>query len=481
MKKFCNFLNELFDSPKEFIINNNLNTNIRKSKISLEDAIFYRFSYIFNENSNTLQSITSSINFNNSKVNNKHKYFSRIGIYKKEKILPYQLYFNILSELETYYYNNFKEKNIIIAIDGVYSNTNLLHNGKVETSMSLGFYDISNSLPIDIHFTGEGKKNNECLVLIEYIKNNLDYFKKKLIICDRAYYNFSFFNFLIDNNIKFIIRLRDKAFETEVTRNSKHFNDYIKIKNNNKVQIITESFISEKLAVNNVDNLNSIKKETIVKLITNIRFTHKNEIIDLYKSRWNIEEFYKQLKHNFKFQNLVEHKDESYKKNIYCSLIITLIKQILLKVYEKDNEFTNKKIISKNKDKSKTVIKIINENLMLTGIKNELLKDIIYKKIKLQSFENYFNSYIKFSLNETERHNERKSKIPFSKWYVKQYHDVYKIKKKILDENISYYLKNNDSNIVSELKNERKKLNKEKKNLNKKIKDEILLSIKNNT
>ncbi len=41
-----------------------------------------------------------------------------------------------------------------------------MHNGKVEISMSLGLYDISNSIPIDIHFTGEGKKNNECLILI---------------------------------------------------------------------------------------------------------------------------------------------------------------------------------------------------------------------------------------------------------------------------------------------------------------------------
>jgi hypothetical protein len=103
-------------------------------------------------------------------------------------------------------------------------------------------------MPIDIHFTEEYEKNNECLVLIEYIKNNLDYFKNKLIICDRAYYNFSFFNFLIDNNIKFIIRLRDKAFETEITKNSKHFNDYVKIKNNNKIKIISKSFISEKIS-----------------------------------------------------------------------------------------------------------------------------------------------------------------------------------------------------------------------------------------
>jgi hypothetical protein len=160
MKKFCSFLNELFDLPKKYIIDKNININIRKSKISIEDAIFYRFSYIFNENSNTFESITSSINYNNKKENNKHKYFSRIGIYKKEKILPNDLYFTILSKLESYYYKNFKLNDIVIAIDGVYSNTNILHNGKAETSMSLGFYDIYNNLPIDLHFTGEGKKNN---------------------------------------------------------------------------------------------------------------------------------------------------------------------------------------------------------------------------------------------------------------------------------------------------------------------------------
>jgi IS4 transposase len=58
----------------------------------------------------------------------------------------------------------------------------------------------------------------------------------------------------------------------------------------------------KKLAVNNVDNLNTIKKETIVKLITNIKFSHEDEIINLYKSRWAIEEFYKQLNINLNFK-----------------------------------------------------------------------------------------------------------------------------------------------------------------------------------
>jgi hypothetical protein len=53
---------------------------------------------------------------------------------------------------------NINLKCSFIAIDGVYCNTNFLHNGTAETSMSLGLFDINNSTPKDIHFTGIGKK-----------------------------------------------------------------------------------------------------------------------------------------------------------------------------------------------------------------------------------------------------------------------------------------------------------------------------------
>jgi IS4 transposase len=38
-----------------------------------------------------------------------------------------------------------------------------------------------------------------------------------------------------------------------------------------------------------------------------IKVHNDNDIINLYKNRWSIEEFYKQLKQNFKFQNLCEY------------------------------------------------------------------------------------------------------------------------------------------------------------------------------
>ena len=143
---------------KKYISENNIKSNIRNSKISLNDTVYYRAKYVFADVNNTFQSITSNINKTNLDINKKHKIFTRTAIYKKEKILPAKFYENIFSKTKAFYDTHFNNKNYFIAIDGVYSNTNVLHNGKIETSMSLGFFDIDNGLPLDIHFTGVGKK-----------------------------------------------------------------------------------------------------------------------------------------------------------------------------------------------------------------------------------------------------------------------------------------------------------------------------------
>ncbi len=447
---------------------------VQYSKISINDAIFYRFKYIFEENLNTFQAITSFINHNNSLNNKKYKKFSRTAIYKKENLLPVELYKNIFIKIKKFYDDNFKHSKSVILIDGVYSNTNINHNGKVETSMSLGFYDNSCCIPLDIHFTGEGKKNNECLSLKKYISNNIDQFKNKLIICDRAYYCYDFFNFLIENKIKFIIRLRDKATQKEPSKYTKHYDDHKKVFNNNNVRMITETFKTSKLAVNNCNNINEIKKDTIVKLLTNLncKTYDDNKILDLYASRWNIEEFFKQYKHNFKFQNLIEHKVDNYKKNIYASLTITIIKQILMNYYEKIKSFNNKTIISKN-NKSIKIKQMINENLVLAGIKNVLLRDMIYQKLNDQIINSFLSSHIIVYYNEEGRHFERKSKRPFTKWYIKQYHDVYKIKMKILDEETKLFFKSGNKEYVKELRLKRRNLNKEIKKLKNEIKEKL--------
>lgn len=138
--------------------------------------------------------------------------------------------------------------------------------------------------PYDIHFSGIGKKNNEKIILQEYISKNLNKFKDKTIICDRAYFCYDFFDFLDRNGIKFIIRIRNNA-----KINKKNF----------KYSIISKK--SEKIndCIHNINDVVSVKISDPINLVTNISNYVDNHILDLYHSRWDIEEFFKQIKKNF--------------------------------------------------------------------------------------------------------------------------------------------------------------------------------------
>ena len=150
LSKINNFFAEFSKFPEVYLKQNNINFIKRKSKISLHDSIMYRFRYMFEDKTNTFQSITSLINYNNASVNNKHKYFTRTAIYKKEKKLVSELYKELFIKTKKFYDTLFGLDSSIIVIDGVYSNTNINKNGKVETAMSLGFYDNANCVPINI-------------------------------------------------------------------------------------------------------------------------------------------------------------------------------------------------------------------------------------------------------------------------------------------------------------------------------------------
>ena len=56
---------------------------------------------------------------------------------------------------------------------------------------------------------------------------------------------------------------------------------------------------------------------------------------------------------------------------------------------------------------------------MFDGIKDVLLRDIVYQKLNKSKIKVFLDSYIVIHYNKENRHFERKSKRPFSKWYVK--------------------------------------------------------------
>lgn len=68
-------------------------------------------------------------------------------------------------------YNNHNNKYNIITVDGTYINTNLKKDKTLGTSLNMGYYDVTNRIPIDIILKGN-VINKEISSLIDYINNN---------------------------------------------------------------------------------------------------------------------------------------------------------------------------------------------------------------------------------------------------------------------------------------------------------------------
>lgn len=105
--------------------------------------------------------------------------------------------------------------------------------------LNIGIFDISNGIPIDIKSYGKENKNKEILSLTSYIKDNIDIFKNCIIVADRGYFSYEFLQFLIDNNIKFIIRIKkngDNLDSKNVLKPSTpKYNMIINIRNNTRL------------------------------------------------------------------------------------------------------------------------------------------------------------------------------------------------------------------------------------------------------
>lgn len=247
----------------------------------------------------------------------------------------------------------------------------------------------------------------------------MDAFKNTVIICDRAYHCYRFFDFLINNDIKFIIRVKTKEGKTNLDLDKslkKGTNNYKIIKKlRNDIRVIKSKKIL-KHTVNGGSGKKKVRKYNLVVrdncvLVTNLKDSDKYSdeyILNQYQSRWDIETFFKYLKNNYKFQQLKEEDQKSIKKMYICELIVTYITKLI------ENYAIN--IINKKKSNNK-----VNKTHLTTNTFKFLLYRIINGNLDRNYLDNFCKTCITYCHNKPNRHFPRFAKRPFCKWYVKAY------------------------------------------------------------
>lgn len=384
---------------------NNVKLRNTSNGLTLADIFFYRFSY--SDKYTTKDQIVSKINnINGTK-------FTRQGFDGKENNISITTYENIFKLIYDYYCQNYVHTtdSNLVAVDGTYNN-----NKNMDEMLNMGFYNVSNGIPLNITSFGVGGKNKEIKSATEYITNYINTFKNTVIVGDRGYFSYAFIDFLIMNNLKFIIRAKGDAINLDPSKTIKKTTpQYDLIMNiRDKVRIIKYEDIQTKIIYTS-NSKKKIKKHVveikndcvIVSNLLDDKIYSSTEILNMYKSRWDIEVFFKYIKYNYKFQHVKEKYDAQYKKMYICELIITYIAKIVEKYYI-------------NKFKNNTKVKINKSNL-IRGIFSSLLYDIIYEKLTDDKLDQFCRSYIKIIINTNNRSFPRTSKTPFTKWYVKGY------------------------------------------------------------
>jgi len=434
-KNIVQKLNGIFYNLENIIkteVNKKFDINTRNRETSFIDALLYKLHYSIPQM--TKENIVSSFNFENNKTTNRRSYDYR------EKQIPLEIYKKIFDDTVDLYkklQNINKNEPLKIAVDGTNNNTNILNKKDIlETTLNMGYYDLTNDLPIELSIEGNKNKNNELKLLKSYIMNN-KIPKNSIFILDRFYCSYDFINFLSKENYKFIVRFRnncknfDKVSDVRILKyfdehenivSYEKYNNYINGKNKKGKHIKINKKVSTQPKVKIFKNA-CIKMKYEYTLVSNLKKEDYSDdkIKELYKERWNIELFFKLIKYNFKFEHLTEHNkqknNEDYKKLYFVNLTIVYLSKIIEKTHFYNNN-VKKEIIKKINDKNIKYYNKPNKSLIIKGV-YKIINQIFKNSLSVSSLESVCKNFVKYSLIKTGIIKERKAKTPFFKWYVK--------------------------------------------------------------
>jgi len=386
--------------------------------LTLSDILLYKFKYT--QINTTKDSIVSFINNSNKRIDDNCNTFTKRSFESKERNIGTPFYNYILEQLIDYFNvncNSLKKNDyIFIAIDGTNNN-----NHKSNVMLNMGYFDITNKIPIDLTNNGTENRNKEIKMVMNDIEANPDKYKNVVIIGDRLYFSYKFMNYLILNDIKFIIRAKGNGDnldkKTKLKKNIKHHDIIIKLRDN--IRLVRCKNTYDKI-VDNTQSKKTPNKKYYIKvvndcvLITNLmdnREYDDNKILELYRKRWEIETFFKFIKKNFKVQYMKEKDSTQYDRLFICELILIYIMKIIKYFYLKNTYGTTIDVNSYQ----------INESLLMTGLFDVLLPLIINGTLTELEIKNYCIAYMKIINNKKDRHFPRTAKRPFAKWYLKGY------------------------------------------------------------
>lgn len=176
-------------------------------------------------------------------------------------------------------------------------------------------YDLNKSIPEKVNITPAKTNDRKCL---EGLFDN----PEALYLFDRGYFNYKIYDKLTYEGRQFITR-QIKNAHTQVIAEYETHNENLK---DRRIWLGKK----DKRAKNHYREVTIFdEKNGEVRMITNDFSTPAEQIVELYKLRWNIEVFFKWIKQNLRIKKWLGHNENAIKIQIYSALIAYLLLSLL--------------------------------------------------------------------------------------------------------------------------------------------------------
>jgi len=204
------------------------------------------------------------------------------------------------------------------------------HQGRTNLKYSV---EINQGIPVNFVLHTEQTYMSEDRALPELIKRKMANSSLNIALFDRGVRRRQTFIELSNKNIFFVSRLNNQKY---IVVNNISFEKV----DTSTLEVISDQTIKFQNCEETIDTefrlvigMNTETKQTI-SFLTNIDFLTAQEITELYKSRWEIETFFKFIKQELNFSHLLNRSENGIKVLMY----LTMITAILLTIYKKTNK-----------------------------------------------------------------------------------------------------------------------------------------------
>jgi Transposase DDE domain len=335
-----------------------ISTEINKFSKKLQGQLLFKLLLycIVTEKDNSLRGMQSALEsavFNILKPDNAPNKISHSSISDRFSNMKSKFFEEIFhSCLHTYKSSLGEETDKIIRFDStivtlsgrLLKNGYHLKGGAADNYKLLKFTIGFTNVPEAVYFYNDQKYNSENVALSESI---LAHNKKgnDINVFDRGLNSIDHYDKLSENNIRFISRISNNPKYTEYRKNT-----IVKPLNTKSLKIVSDKWVylytmRSSRTFHPFRLITAIKKidNEYITFISNIDSEDPKEITEIYKSRWDIEIFFKFIKQHLNFSHLLNRSENGIQSVLY----VTMTAAILLMHYKQQQKLKGFKMVKR--------------------------------------------------------------------------------------------------------------------------------------